>query len=94
MAGHRSFKELREKMSPERRAGSEKRTQETLAEMRCTEWGNEEKPTRRVLGTAAGKFHVPDDFNAPLPDDLQAAFEGGNENEAQQLNQDAWRDDD
>lgn len=62
--------------------------------MRCTEWGNEEKPTRRALGTAAGSFHVPDDFNAPLLTELQAAFAGGNENEAQQLQQDAQCDDD
>ncbi len=91
MAGHKPFKDVREKMSPERRAVSAQRTQETLTAMRCTESENEEKPARRALGTAAGKFHVPDDFNAPLPDDLQAAFEGDNENEAQQLNQDAQR---
>jgi prevent-host-death family protein len=29
----------------------------------------------RVFGTDRGVFEVPDDFNAPLPDDLQAAFE-------------------
>jgi prevent-host-death family protein len=32
--------------------------------------------SRRVLGRDKGLFTVPDDFNAPLPDDLQAAFDG------------------
>lgn len=89
MAGHKPFKELREKMSPESRAAIAQRTQATSAEMRGTERGKEEKPPRRALGTTAGRLHVPDDFAVPRPDDLQAAFEGGNENEAQQLNQDA-----
>ena len=31
----------------------------------------------RVLGRDAGLFEVPDDFNEPLPEDLQRAFEGG-----------------
>lgn len=30
----------------------------------------------RKLGLCAGEFVVPDDFDAPLPDDLLAAFEG------------------
>jgi prevent-host-death family protein len=30
----------------------------------------------RVLGTMAGQFNIPDDFDAPLPDDLLALFEG------------------
>jgi antitoxin (DNA-binding transcriptional repressor) of toxin-antitoxin stability system len=30
----------------------------------------------RKLGTLAGKFHVPDDFDAPLPDKIIAEFEG------------------
>ena len=29
----------------------------------------------RELGTDRGLFHVPDDFNAPLPDDVLADFE-------------------
>jgi prevent-host-death family protein len=34
------------------------------------------EPTRRrVLGQDKGLFEVPDDFDAPLPDDLQAYFE-------------------
>ncbi|MBI4902564.1 MAG: type II toxin-antitoxin system Phd/YefM family antitoxin [Acidobacteria bacterium] len=32
-------------------------------------------PARRVLGTAKGDFVVPDDFNAPLPDNVLAEFE-------------------
>jgi prevent-host-death family protein len=30
---------------------------------------------RRVLGADRGRFDVPDDFDAPLPDEVQAAFE-------------------
>ncbi len=30
----------------------------------------------RKLGCLAGRFHVSDDFDAPLPDDIQDAFEG------------------
>ncbi len=30
---------------------------------------------RRSFGHDRGKFEVPDDFNAPLPDDLLSAFE-------------------
>lgn len=35
-------------------------------------------PQRR-FGTFAGQFVVPDDFDAPLPDDVLAAFEGDEE---------------
>lgn len=31
---------------------------------------------RRVLGQDVGKFKVPDDFDAPLPESLLEAFEG------------------
>ena len=31
---------------------------------------------RRVFGRDRGKFTVPDDFDAPLPDAILAAFEG------------------
>ncbi len=34
----------------------------------------EPKP-RRILGQDEGLFEVPDDFDAPLPTDLQAYFE-------------------
>ena len=30
----------------------------------------------RRFGTLAGQFVVPDDFDAPLPEELLAAFEG------------------
>jgi prevent-host-death family protein len=30
----------------------------------------------RQLGTLAGEFTVPDDFDDPLPEDVLAAFEG------------------
>lgn len=33
--------------------------------------------TDRVPGTARGEIWIADDFDAPLPDDLLAAFEGG-----------------
>lgn len=33
-------------------------------------------PKDRVLGRLAGVFTVPDDFDDPLPEDIQAAFEG------------------
>jgi antitoxin (DNA-binding transcriptional repressor) of toxin-antitoxin stability system len=32
--------------------------------------------TARPFGLCAGKFKVPDDFDAPLPDDILDAFEG------------------
>lgn len=31
---------------------------------------------RRKLGVLAGKIVVPDDFDAPLPDEILAVFEG------------------
>ena len=31
---------------------------------------------KRVLGALAGQMTVPDDFDAPLPDDVLDAFEG------------------
>jgi prevent-host-death family protein len=35
-----------------------------------------EAPARRVLGALAGRFKLPSDFDAPLPDDEIDAFEG------------------
>ena len=32
--------------------------------------------TSRPFGLAAGAFAVPDDFDAPLPDDILGGFEG------------------
>ena len=31
---------------------------------------------RRRFGMLAGRYTVPEDFDAPLPDDVQALFEG------------------
>ncbi len=36
----------------------------------------EPKTERRRLGTLAGTFTVPDDFDDPLPDDILDSFEG------------------
>ena len=35
----------------------------------------------RGLGMDAGRFVVPDDFDAPLPPDIQSGFEGDDEDE-------------
>ena len=35
----------------------------------------ESAPFRRTLGTAKGDFVVPDDFDAPLPEEVLAEFE-------------------
>jgi prevent-host-death family protein len=32
------------------------------------------RPTRRVLGSAKGEFTVPDDFNDPLPKEIEDLF--------------------
>jgi prevent-host-death family protein len=32
---------------------------------------------RRKLGALDGRFRIPEDFNAPLPDDVLKAFSGG-----------------
>ena len=39
------------------------------------------KRTQRRLGHLAGKLHVPDDFDAPLPPDILAAFYGAADGE-------------
>ena len=36
----------------------------------------EARKERRKLGTLAGEFRVPDDFDDPLPDEILDAFEG------------------
>ncbi len=38
--------------------------------------GLQPTPRRRPLGLLEGKFAVPVDFDAPLPDDIQTLFEG------------------
>ena len=35
-----------------------------------------DKRAKRKLGLLAGRLMVPDDFDAPLPDEVTAAFEG------------------
>lgn len=35
------------------------------------------KPTGKRIGAMKGKLVVPDDFDAPLPDDILEAFEDG-----------------
>ena len=35
-----------------------------------------ERPRRRKPGFMKGRIHLHDDFDAPLPDDIQRAFEG------------------
>ena len=41
------------------------------------------KPAQRRLGHLAGKLQVPDDFDAPLPPDILAAFYGAVDGEKQ-----------
>jgi prevent-host-death family protein len=36
-----------------------------------------QRRARRTFGADRGLFEVPEDFNDPLPDDVQRAFEGG-----------------
>ncbi len=43
-----------------------------IAEIRGLGKSTEERP----IGLAKGEFEVPDDFNAPLPDDVVEAFDG------------------
>lgn len=33
-------------------------------------------PKKRRLGLLKGQLNIPDDFDAPLPDDVQGLFEG------------------
>jgi prevent-host-death family protein len=35
----------------------------------------EEQPIKREIGTDEGAFHVPDDFNEPLPEEILVEFE-------------------
>jgi prevent-host-death family protein len=37
----------------------------------------EQAPRKRVLGTLAGRLRIPDDFDAPLPEEILREFEGG-----------------
>lgn len=35
------------------------------------------EPVKKRIGVLSGKLVVPDDFDAPLPEEVLAAFEGG-----------------
>lgn len=37
----------------------------------------EKAPPKRVPGVLRGKIRISEDFDAPLPDDVLASFEGG-----------------
>ena len=50
------------------------RTDKPIAEIRPIDEPESTSPP--PFGLAKGDFVVPDDFNAPLPDDLLDAFEG------------------
>jgi hypothetical protein len=42
----------------------------------CPPDSSGKSPESRVLGRDKGLYTVPEDFNDPLPEDIQAAFEG------------------
>ena len=44
------------------------------AQAKITPIGSESKPKKKI-GVLAGKLHVPDNFDDPLPDDVLAEFE-------------------
>ncbi len=48
------------------------RSDQAIAELRPISSGKHLRP----FGLCAGEFTVPDDFDAPLPEDLLNAFEG------------------
>lgn len=45
------------------------------AEVKLVPVGAKERPVRRI-GLLEGKLRVPDDLDAPLPDDVLRAFDG------------------
>ena len=49
------------------------RAGQPVVEMKPVKIGSE---TLRPFGLCAGEFTVPEDFDAPLPDDILNAFEG------------------
>lgn len=49
------------------------RSDQPIAELRPITQSNKQL---RPFGLCAGEFTVPDDFDAPLPEDLISAFEG------------------
>ncbi len=38
-----------------------------------------EKTAKKRIGILSGKLHIPDDFDAPLPDDVLRSFDGGDD---------------
>ena len=50
------------------------RSDKPVAELRPV--ARESMPLRRPFGLCAGEFKVPDDFDAPLPEEILADFEG------------------
>ena len=50
------------------------RSDKPVAELRPVATGSASQ--RRPFGLCAGEFSVPDDFDAPLPDEILADFEG------------------
>ena len=53
------------------------RADKAVVEIRpAAENGSRTPGAQRPAGLAAGAFRVPDDFDAPLPDDLFDSFEG------------------
>ena len=68
---------------PDLSAFEGKRVEVIVVEEEMAEHGapTPEQGTKRArrFGTMAGQIVVPDDFDAPLPDDILAAFEGTEE---------------
>ena len=50
------------------------RSDKPVAELRPV--ATKSAPERRPFGLCAGEFTVPDDFDAPLPEEILADFEG------------------
>jgi Protein of unknown function (DUF2281) len=54
---------------------SEELASEVLGFLRSVQSRSVSTPTPRPHGLCAGEFTVPDDFDAPLPEDILSAFE-------------------
>ncbi|HEY3999272.1 MAG TPA: type II toxin-antitoxin system prevent-host-death family antitoxin [Candidatus Xenobia bacterium] len=50
------------------------RRNQPIAELRAV--SKTKRRARRPIGLCEGEFKVPDDFDEPLPPDIQRAFEG------------------
>jgi hypothetical protein len=53
-----------------------KRVEVTIAEEDEPAQSNSQRPIRRELGQLRGKIWIADDFDGPLPEDIQRYFEG------------------